>query len=125
MKLISKKVIDKPTSVYNLHIQNNHNYIANDAIVSNCHQAKADVLKELLTGVFANIPIRWGLAGTIPKEDYEFCSLKASLGEVINSISAHELQERGVLSNCQVKVLQLKDDVDYPNYPSEIGRAHV
>ena len=89
-------------------------------MVDEVHQAKADVLKELLTGVFANIPIRWGLTGTIPKEDYEFCSLKASLGEVINSISAHTLQEKGVLSNCEVKVLQLKDDVEYPNYPSEL-----
>ena len=89
-------------------------------MVDEVHQAKADVLKELLTGVFANIPIRWGLTGTIPKEDYEFCSLKASLGEVINSISAHALQEKGVLSNCEVKVLQLKDDVEYPNYPSEL-----
>ena len=29
-------------------------------MVDEVHQAKADVLKELLTGVFANIPIRWG-----------------------------------------------------------------
>jgi superfamily II DNA or RNA helicase len=70
--------------------------------------------------VFANIPIRWGLTGTIPKEEYEFTSLKASLGEVINKVSAHSLQEQGILSNCEVKVLQLKDDVEYPNYPSEL-----
>lgn len=30
-------------------------------IVDEVHQAKADVLKKLLTGVFANVPIRWGL----------------------------------------------------------------
>jgi len=89
-------------------------------MVDEVHQAKADVLKELLTGVFANIPIRWGLTGTIPKEEYEFVSLKASLGEVINRISAHSLQQKGVLSNCEVKVLQLKDDVEYPNYPAEL-----
>ena len=89
-------------------------------MIDEVHQAKADVLKELLTGVFAHIPIRWGLTGTIPKEDYEFCSLKASLGEVINSVSAHSLQEKGVLSNCEVKVLQFKDDVEYPNYASEL-----
>ena len=89
-------------------------------MVDEVHQAKADVLKELLTGVFANIPIRWGLTGTIPKEEYEFTSLKASLGEVINKVSAHSLQEQGILSNCEVKVLQLKDDVEYPNYPSEL-----
>ena len=89
-------------------------------MVDEVHQAKADVLKELLTGVFANVPVRWGLTGTIPKAEYEFISLKASLGEVINRISAHSLQEQGVLSNCEVKVLQLKDDVEYPNYPSEL-----
>ena len=89
-------------------------------IVDEVHQAKADVLKTLLTGVFAHIPIRWGLTGTIPKEDYEFASLKSSLGDVINRISASELQDQGILSNCEVKVLQLKDDVEYPNYPSEL-----
>ena len=44
-------------------------------IVDEVHQAKAEVLKELLTGVFANIPIRWGLTGTIPS-DWESASLK-------------------------------------------------
>ena len=73
-------------------------------IVDEVHQAKADVLKTLLTGVFAHIPIRWGLTGTIPKEDYEFASLKSSLGDVINRISASELQDQGILSNCEVKV---------------------
>jgi len=40
-------------------------------IIYEVHQAKADVLKALLSGPFANIPIRWGLTGTIPKEDFE------------------------------------------------------
>ena len=53
-------------------------------IVDETHQAKADVLKDLLTGVFANVPIRWGLTGTIPKSDWEAASLRSSLGEVIN-----------------------------------------
>ena len=42
--------------------------------------AKADALKTLLTGPMATIPIRWGLTGTIPKEDYEFMSLFGKFG---------------------------------------------
>ena len=37
-------------------------------IIDEVHQAKADALKTLLTGVMSHIPIRWGLTGTIPKE---------------------------------------------------------
>ena len=50
-------------------------------IVDEVHQAKADVLKELLTKDFAHIPLRWGLTGTIPKAEHEQVSLKACLGE--------------------------------------------
>jgi superfamily II DNA or RNA helicase len=43
-------------------------------IVDEVHMAKADALKTLLTGVMAHIPIRWGLTGTIPKEDFDVLS---------------------------------------------------
>ena len=89
-------------------------------IVDEVHMAKADALKTLLTSVMAEIPIRWGLTGTIPKEDYEFMSIKSSLGNVIGSLSASELQSQGVLANCHVNVVQLMDHVDYNNYQSEL-----
>jgi len=89
-------------------------------MVDEVHQAKADVLKKLLTGAFSNIPIRWGLTGTIPKAEHERLSLEISLGEVTNSLSAHELQDLGVLANCEVNVLQLQDTVSYGDYQSEL-----
>jgi superfamily II DNA or RNA helicase len=89
-------------------------------MVDEVHMAKADALKTLLTGVMAHIPIRWGLTGTIPKEDYEFVSLKCSIGDVIGRLSASELQEQGVLANCHVNVLQLIDHVEYKDYQSEL-----
>ena len=89
-------------------------------MVDEVHMAKADALKTLLTGVMAHIPIRWGLTGTIPKEDYEFVSLKCSIGDVIGRLSASELQEQGVLANCHVNVLQLVDHVEYRDYQSEL-----
>jgi len=89
-------------------------------IVDEVHQAKADVLKELLTKDFAHIPLRWGLTGTIPKADHEQVSLKACLGEVVHKLAASELQEAGVLSNCHVNIVQLDDTVEYNNYQSEL-----
>ena len=55
-------------------------------IVDEVHQAKAEVLKKLLTVNLANAPIRWGLTGTVPKEKFEFEAIRCSLGDVINSI---------------------------------------
>tara|TARA_B100000900_G_scaffold164155_1_gene139414 strand:- start:13653 stop:15107 length:1455 start_codon:yes stop_codon:yes gene_type:complete len=89
-------------------------------IVDEVHQAKADVLKRLLTQNFAHVPIRWGLTGTIPKEQFEFQGIRASLGEVINNISASDLQEKGVLANCHVNIVQTDDTQEFSNYQEEL-----
>ena len=88
-------------------------------IVDEVHQAKADVLRRLLTNVYGYVPIRWGLTGTVPKADYEFKSLHVSLGDVINRVSAAELQAKGLLAKCQIEILQLWDYIDYKNYREE------
>jgi len=89
-------------------------------IVDEVHMAKADALKTLLTGVMAKIPVRWGLTGTVPKEKFESVSLLVSLGPVISKLSASELQERGVLAQCHVNIVQLEDHADFQNYQSEL-----
>ena len=89
-------------------------------MVDEVHMAKADALRTLLTGPMSHIPIRWGLTGTVPKEEYEFMSLKCSLGDVIGRLSANELQQEGVLANCHVNVVQLVDHVEYRDYQSEL-----
>lgn len=89
-------------------------------IVDEVHMAKADALKTMMTSVFAQIPIRWGLTGTIPKAKFEAQALFVSIGPVIGKLAASELQERGVLAQCHVNIVQLKDDVEFTNYQSEL-----
>lgn len=89
-------------------------------IVDEVHSAKADVLKELLTGPFANIPIRWGLTGTIPKSDWEFSLVKLAIGDIIHRLSAKELQDEGVLSNLHINIMQTQETAVYSNYQSEL-----
>jgi len=89
-------------------------------IVDEVHMAKAEVLKNLLTRNLRNAPIRWGLTGTVPREKFEFESIHASLGPVIGKISAKELQDKGVLSQCHVNVVQLIDTVAHRDYQGEL-----
>ena len=89
-------------------------------IVDEVHMAKADALKTLLTGVFAHIPLRWGLTGTIPKEQFESQALLVSLGPVISRLAASDLQDRGVLAQCHVNIVQLVDHQEHTNYQSEL-----
>ncbi len=89
-------------------------------MVDEVHMAKADVLKRLLTQNMSNAPIRWGLTGTVPKEDIEFQNIRASLGDVVHRVSAHELQEKGVLSNCHVNIIQTAEWKEFGSYPEEL-----
>jgi len=88
-------------------------------IVDEVHMAKADVLKKLLTQNLNNACIRWGLTGTVPKEQFESEQIFASIGPVVGGIKAYELQEKGVLSNCQVNVIQLIDLPEFGSYADE------
>lgn len=89
-------------------------------IVDETHQAKAEVLKNILTKNLNHAPIRWGLTGTIPKENYEFQGILASLGPVVGQVTAKELQDKGVLSQCHVNIVQLMDMKEFSDYQSEL-----
>ena len=89
-------------------------------IVDEVHMAKADALKTLLTGAMSQIPLRWGLTGTVPKALFESQALLVSLGPVINRLSASTLQDAGVLAQCHVNIVQLVDYVEYKDYQSEL-----
>ena len=121
MKLLSRREISKPNQVYNLHVQDDHNYIVERAVVSNCHSVKnMNILHNLLTTTFANIPIRWGLTGTIPEEEYNQVSLFSAIGPIIGQLNARELQEQGHLAQCHVNILHTQDSVVYNNYQEEL-----
>ena len=92
----------------------------NCVMVDEVHMAKAEVLKNLLTRNLSSAPIRWGLTGTVPKADHEFQSIRASLGEVVHTVKAHELQEKGILSNCHVNVIQTAEWKEFGSYAEEL-----
>jgi superfamily II DNA or RNA helicase len=90
-------------------------------IVDECHMVKdLNVLHKLLTGVFNNVPIRWGLTGTVPEEEYKQMGLFTGIGPLIGTLSAKELQDKGVLAQCNVHILQTQETLQYNNYQEEL-----
>lgn len=78
-------------------------------ICDECHKAKGNVLKKMLSGPFAHIPIRWGLTGTIPKEKWNADIIFSCIGPLVKEVKAKQLQDKGVLSNLNIDVIQTKD----------------
>lgn len=93
----------------------------NTVIVDEVHKAKADVLRRQLSTVFRNVPIRWGLTGTVPKDELEEVSVTCALGSVVGQLSSKELQDAGILSKLEIDVVQLQDPpMAFPNYAAEL-----
>lgn len=90
-------------------------------MVDEVHKAKADVLRNQLSGMFKNVPIRWGLTGTIPKDEHEAVGCTCSLGPVVGNLSSKELQDMGVLADLDISVFQMQDGVlGFNSYAQEL-----
>lgn len=89
-------------------------------IVDEAHGIKADALKTLLTTFMAKIPIRWAMTGTIPKDGSSAKALEVCIGSIISELNAKDLQDQGILANCHVNIVQLKDSVEFKSYPEEL-----
>jgi superfamily II DNA or RNA helicase len=82
-------------------------------IVDECHGAKARVIKELLVKYGKNIPYRFGVTGTLPKERSDALGVHTSLGKLHYEIKAHQLISDGHLANLDIDISQLKVDLSF------------
>ena len=89
-------------------------------IVDEAHGAKGEVLQKLLAGPFKNIPVRWGLTGTVPEHEFQQVALLATIGDTINQLTPRELIDKGVLAECEVNGVQLQDSGEFSSYQDEL-----
>lgn len=107
MKLVTKQEIQKSDKVYNLHVKNDHNYIVENAVVSNCHGAKAQELSKILQGS-VNAKYRFGLTGTLTGMVCHEYQITGLLGSVYQATTTKDLQEKGFLSDCTIYMVDMK-----------------
>lgn len=92
---------------HNPTIMNNFDVV----VVDECHGLKGKVLQELLTKYGKNIRYRFGLTGTLPKAEVDVMSVKVAVGEVRYEIPAHQLIKEGFLSNLEINIYQLEENL--------------
>lgn len=122
LKILEISEIDYDGPVYNLHIEDNHNYTANDVIVSNCHGAKSTVATKLLNEDGKHISFRFGVTGTFPKPEVEKLALTATMGSILREIPASWLIEQGYLAKIEIQQVELNEtyvDEEFPDYDAE------
>lgn len=88
-------------------------------MVDEAHGAKGNVLQNLLSRNINHAPIRWGMTGTIPKEEVNFNQLLSVIGPVVGEVAAADLQEKGILSTCHIHIKQLVDTQVHKSYADE------
>lgn len=114
MKIKKIKKIEYNEDVYNLHIEDNHNYFANDICVSNCHGLKGDVVRSVSENAI-NADIRIGCTGTMPDHKCDKFQIISTLGPVLHTVTPRELIDKGHASNIIIKILHLI-------YPDEVKK---
>jgi superfamily II DNA or RNA helicase len=74
------------------------------------HLATSQVLFYINSQLFKDIPLCYGMTGTIPKEEHLREALRANFGEIVYRIPAKELQDLNILAKCHVEINQLQFD---------------
>lgn len=88
-------------------------------IVDECHKSSADVLTNMLSRIMCYIPLRWGLTGTIPKNEVQWYKILINMGDVVCTVTAKELQDKGYLAKCIINVLQMVSRKAFNDYHDE------
>lgn len=122
MRLLKREEIEKPDKVYDLTVDEHHNYIVNGAVVSNCHGLKASVAQKLINDHGKHIAFRFGVTGTFPKPEADKLSLYSSIGPILKEIPAKWLIENGYLAKLEIQPVEINEmyvDEEFPDYDSE------
>lgn len=89
--------------VYNLEVEDNHTYFANNLAVHNCHLAAPDMCLEVLNSL--SIKYKIGTTATINRGDGLTPVLMACFGNIVGSVSIEECQKAGALVPLQWELL--------------------
>lgn len=82
-------------------------------VVDECHGLKGNVLTKLLNEFGKDIPYRFGVTGTLPKEDSDQMAVVTAVGNVKYNIPAHKLIADGHLAELQIDIIQTEVDLKH------------
>jgi len=94
-------------------------------IVDEVHLAKGQSLQDLLIKHGKHIAYRYGVTGTMPKEEIDKMSVNVALGSVVVEVGAAKLIKKGILSNLKINILELEHNLtlEYEKYTREFKKS--
>lgn len=115
MKIRAIEKIDRNSeTVYNLTVEDNHNYYVNDILVSNCHKLiRGSSYEKIIKSV--DTKSIFGLTATMPEDEDENWFIKGMVGPILYKAHAHELQDKNYLAKINIIKILFKH-LNRPEY---------
>lgn len=85
------------------------------------HSSAAQVAQELLQDHGKNIPYRFGVTGTFPKDEVSKLSIHSAFGNIVYTMNARWLMDNEYLTPVEIETFMIKEKVkeDFPDYNAE------
>jgi superfamily II DNA or RNA helicase len=127
-RVVKVRKFREAATVYNLEIEDTHNYFANGILVSNCHHATSSTHKYILQNKIYSAEYILGCSGTPFREDNTNMLLEGLLGPIIYEIDYSNLIDTGYLVRPTIHLIKLPKIIQFESsaaYPSIYSRAIV
>lgn len=89
-------------------------------VFDEAHQMKSYNCKKICESTFKDVPLRWGLTGTIPKQKVDKYCIVCGIGHVAHTLGSKELQDKGILAKCDISCIKLIDDSEFRFFADEL-----
>lgn len=107
IRVESIEEIQEDIELYNLHVEDNHNYFANDINVANCHTFKSKSLLSIMTKLH-HTKYRYGLTGTLDGSQTHKWVIEGLFGPSYTVTKLDELMNKGHSAKLDIKCIVLK-----------------
>jgi len=93
--------------VYNISVESNHNYYANNILVSNCHKLrKGNKINKIVSNI--KTKHKFSFTGTMPENKIDEWNIIGQFGPILMRKTSKELQNDDFVSDALVQVLRIK-----------------
>ena len=125
-KIKSVEFVDDVDFVYDLSVEDNHNFIANDIVVSNCHHIPASQCSEVSRWC-KDAYYRIGVSATPWRDSGDELMIEATLAKrkPENDINASKLIDGGYLVPCTIHFVKINQQFKGKNYHQVYNNAIV
>jgi superfamily II DNA or RNA helicase len=105
--------------LYDFEVEDAHEYFAEGILVHNCHHVSSMQTQYAKALQALNAPCKFGLTGTLPRDDKGKMALEACIGPVIKDFDVNDGIAAGVLAKPRLRIIEAPDVPEHILYSEE------